>query len=67
MERVQGTGIVGGITSGTISIYGKREYQVKMVHIDDVEAERVRYERAKDTAKKQLDILYKKAQKEIFA
>lgn len=65
MERVQGTGIVGGITSGTISIYGKREYQVKMVHIDDVEAELVRYERAKDTAKKQLDILYKKAQKEI--
>lgn len=65
MERVQGTGIVGGITSGTISIYGKREYQVKMVHIDDVEAELVRYERAKDTAKMQLDILYKKAQKEI--
>ena len=65
MECVQGTGIVGGIASGTITIYGKREYQVKMVHVDDTEAELNRYELAKRGVSKQLDILYEKAQKEV--
>lgn len=65
MECVQGTGIVGGIVSGTISIYGKKEYHVNMTHIDDAEAELSRYEQAKNKARKQLDVLYKKAKEEI--
>ncbi|MDE7202293.1 MAG: phosphoenolpyruvate--protein phosphotransferase [Lachnospiraceae bacterium] len=65
MEKVTGKSILKGIAIGRILYYRKGEQQVKRTKIDDVEAEKKRYEEAKEKAVIQLNELYQKAVKEV--
>ena len=63
MQIYNGKSVFGGIAIGKISVYQKKEQQVKRVKIDDPEQEMARYEKAKGI--KQLQGLYDKALREV--
>lgn len=65
MQIYNGKSIFGGIAIGKISVYQKKEQQVKRVKIDDPEQEMARYEKAKVEGIKQLQGLYDKALREV--
>lgn len=65
MRIYQGKSVFGGIAIGKISVYKKREQQVKRVKITDAAAEIARYESAKSIALTQLQELYEKALREV--
>ena len=65
MQIYNGKSVFGGITIGKISVYQKKEQQVKRVKIDDPEQEMARYEKAKAEGIKQLQGLYDKALREV--
>lgn len=65
MRIYQGKSVFGGIAIGKISVYKKREQQVKRVKIADAAAEIARYESAKSMALTQLQELYEKALQEV--
>lgn len=65
MQIYNGKSVFGGIAIGKISVYQKKEQQVKRVKIDDPEQEMARYEKAKAEGIKQLQGLYDKALKEV--
>ena len=48
---LEGKSVFGGIAIGRLSIYNKKENQVKREKITDVEAEITRFTDAKETAK----------------
>lgn len=62
---LKGKSVFGGIAIGRLSIYNKKENQVKREKITDVEAEITRFTDAKETAKEQLKDFYEKAVKEV--
>lgn len=62
---LEGKSVFGGIAIGRLSIYNKKENQVKRGKITDVEAEITRFTDAKETAKEQLKGFYEKAVKEV--
>lgn len=62
---LEGKSVFGGIAIGRLSIYNKKENQVKREKITDVEAEITRFTDAKVTAKEQLKGFYEKAVKEV--
>ena len=62
---LEGKSVCGGIAIGRLSIYNKKENQVKREKITDVEAEITRFTDAKETAKEQLKGFYEKAVKEV--
>ncbi len=62
---LEGKSVFGGIAIGRLSIYNKKENQVKREKITDVEAEITRFTDAKETAKEQLKGFYEKAVKEV--
>lgn len=65
MQIYNGKSVFGGIAIGKISVYQKKEQQVKHVKIDDPEQEMARYEKAKAEGIKQLQGLYDKALREV--
>ncbi|MDE5966811.1 MAG: phosphoenolpyruvate--protein phosphotransferase [Lachnospiraceae bacterium] len=65
MEQFQGKSIFNGIAIGRILFYSKNQKQVKRTKIEDVEAEIVRYEQARETAISQLNMLHEKAAAEV--
>ena len=65
MQIYNGKSVFGGIAIGKISVYQKKEQQVKRVKIDDPEQEMARYEKAKAEGIKQLHGLYDKALREV--
>ena len=65
MITIEGKSVFGGIGIGRLSIYNKKENQVKREKITDVEAEITRFTDAKETAKEQLKGFYEKAVKEV--
>lgn len=65
MEKVTGKSILKGIAIGKILCYRKGEQQVKRTKVTDLEAEKKRYEEAKEKAVLQLNELYQKAVKEV--
>ena len=65
MRIYNGKSVFGGIAIGKISVYQKKEQQVKRVKIDDPEQEMARYEKAKAEGIKQLQGLYDKALREV--
>ena len=65
MQIYNGKSVFGGIAIGKISVYQKKEQQVKRVKIDDQEQEMARYEKAKAEGIKQLQGLYDKALREV--
>lgn len=62
---LEGKSVFGGIAIGRLSIYNKKENQVKREKITDVEAEITCFTDAKETAKEQLKGFYEKAVKEV--
>ena len=62
---LEGKSVFGGIAIGRLSIYNKKENQVKREKITDVEAEITRFTDAKETAKEQLKGFYEKAVMEV--
>ncbi len=62
---LEGKSVFGGIAIGRLSIYNKKENQVKREKITDVENEIKRFTDAKETAKEQLAGFYEKAVKEV--
>ena len=65
MKVYEGKSIFKGIAIGKIFFYQKGTQQVKRVKIDDVEAEKKRYEAANAKAIEQLEALHAKAVKEV--
>lgn len=65
MQIYNGKSVFGGIAIGKISVYQKKEQQVKHVKIEDPDQEMVRYEKAKAEGIKQLQGLYDKALREV--
>lgn len=65
MQIYNGKSVFGGIAIGKISVYQKKEQQVKRVKIDDPEQEMARYEKAKAEGIKQLQGLYDKDLREV--
>ena len=65
MQIYNGKSVFGGIAIGKISVYQKKEQQVKRVKIDDPEQEMARYEKAKAEGIKQLQGLSDKALREV--
>ena len=62
---LEGKSVFGGIAIGKLSVYGKKDNQVKRTKINDTEAEVARFTSAREKAKKQLSVLYEKALKEV--
>lgn len=65
MEIYKGKSVFGGIAIGRISVYQKKEQQVKRVKIENPDKEMERYEKAKAEGIRQLQGLYDKALKEV--
>lgn len=65
MTTLKGKGVYGAIALGRISVFTRREASVKRTHIEDIEAEKARLEKAKEKATEQLRIIYEKALKEV--
>ena len=65
MQVYNGKSVFGGIAIGKISVYQKKEQQVKRVKIEDPDQEMARYEKAKAEGIRQLQGLYDKALREV--
>lgn len=65
MEKYSGKSILKGTAIGRILCYSKGEQVVQRRSAADAEAEKARYEAAKETAARQLNELYEKALKEV--
>jgi phosphotransferase system enzyme I (PtsI) len=65
MERMTGTGIYGGIAMGNLYFIKRGRPHVKRYSVKDTQAERARFENAKEQAVLQLGELYQKALPEI--
>lgn len=62
---LEGKSVFGGIAAGRLSVYHKKENQVKRYKVADVESELKRFEAAREKAAKQLGVFYEKALKEV--
>ena len=65
MIKFEGKSVFGGIAIGRLSIYNKKDNQVKRQKVADAEAEIARFESARKKAKEQLAGFYEKAVKEV--
>ena len=63
--KFNGKGVYGAISIGKISVFKRKETQIRRVHITDTAAELVRLEAAKEKAAGQLSEIYEKALKEV--
>lgn len=58
--ELHGKSVFGGIAMGRLSVYHKTDNAVKRTKITDIEAEKKRFEDAKEEAKRQLVFSMKK-------
>ena len=65
MQVYNGKSVFGGIAIGKISVYQKKEQQVKRVKVENPDQEMARYGKAKAEGIHQLQGLYDKALKEV--
>lgn len=65
MDKYTGKGVYGAIAIGKISVFKKRDADVKRVHVEDTESEKRRFEEAKTASVEQLGEIYQKALKEV--
>lgn len=65
MDTYTGKSIFKKIAIGKILFYQKGEQTIKRTHIEEVDAELKRYEKARAAAIEQLDALHEKALKEV--
>lgn len=62
---LEGKSVFGGIAIGRLSVYHKKDNQVKRLKVADAEAEVFRFNTAKEQAKAQLASFYEKALREV--
>lgn len=62
---LEGKSVFGGIAIGRLSVYHKKDNQVKRMKVTDTDAETARFMTAKEQAKEQLATFYEKALKEF--
>lgn len=62
---LEGKSVFGGIAIGRLSVYHKKDNQVKRLKVADAEAEVSRFNMAKEQAKAQLASFYEKALREV--
>lgn len=62
---LEGKSVFGGIAIGRLSVYHKKDNQVKRMKVTDTDAETARFMTAKEQAKEQLATFYEKALKEV--
>ena len=65
MTTFKGKGVYGAIALGRISVFKRKEASVKRTHIDDIEAEKLKLQIAKEKASNELLDIYNKALKEV--
>lgn len=65
MNKFTGKGVYGAVAIGKISVFKKRDAEVKRFRIEDIEAEKQRFEDAKAASIEQLGQIYEKALKEV--
>lgn len=65
MDILKGKGACGAIAIGRLTFFEREDISVKREHIEDVEAEKERFFKARDKAAKELEHLYDKALLEI--
>ena len=65
MTTFKGKGVYGAIALGRISVFKRKEASVKRTHIDDIEAEKLKLQIAKEKASNELQEIYNKALKEV--
>lgn len=65
MLKFSGSSVFGGVAIGKLFIFQKNENKVERRHIEDVEKETERFEKAKEKALEQLQGLYEKALKDV--
>lgn len=58
--ELHGKSVFGGIAMGRLSVYHKTDNAVKRTKITDIEAEKKRFEDAKEEAQRQLGVFMKK-------
>ena len=56
--ELHGKSVFGGIAMGRLSVYHKTDNAVKRTKITDIEAEKKRFEDAKEEAKRQLGAVF---------
>lgn len=61
MITLSGKSVFGGVSIGRLMFYKRSDKVIKRTHVDDVEGEVARFQKAKDTAVEQLKDLYEKA------
>lgn len=65
MITLSGKSVFGGVSIGKLMFYKRNDKVIKRTHVDDVEAEVARFQKAKDTAVEQLKGLYEKALSDV--
>ena len=67
MEQYKGKSVFGGVAIGRLYFYNRANQQVKREHVEETEAEVVRFHQAKETAISQLAALYEKSMTTVGA
>ena len=65
MYTIQGKGVSGGVANGPLCFYRRVDHDVAKHEVADTEAEKQRFESARQTAMEQLKALYEKALAEV--
>ena len=65
MYTIQGKGVSGGVANGPLCLYRRGDHDVAKHEVADTEAEKQRFESARQTAMEQLKALYEKALAEV--
>ncbi|MCM1299444.1 MAG: phosphoenolpyruvate--protein phosphotransferase [Firmicutes bacterium] len=65
MKTYIGKGVYSAVAIGNISVFKKQDESVRRIRIEDTEAEKLRYDKAKEISSNQLDEIYEKALKEV--
>lgn len=65
MITISGKSVFGGVSIGRLMFYKRSDKVIKRTHVDDVEGEVARFQKAKDTAVEQLKGLYEKALNDV--
>ena len=65
MYTIQGKGVSGGVANGPLCFYQRGDHDIVKHEVADTEAEKQRFESARQTAMEQLKALYEKALAEV--
>lgn len=65
MKKYTGKSVYSGVAIGKVSVFKRREAEIRRVRIDDLEAEIARLEKAKKKSVYQLEKIYEKALKKV--